>query len=192
MCAAVSRVLALPDTAKPDAPDAGFEAFLRAQRGPVVAFLRNRGASEQDAQDVAQDSLVRLMRYRGQPHEALRVLLYRIALNRLSDHRRRFASASGALHFSLDADLHELPSHEPGPEQKTEHLSELQRVRDAILGLPQRCRQIYLLNRIEGLSYSQIARHCNISVKAVEKQMSKALALLRPRLDQTPPPHSKP
>ena len=42
--------------------------------------------------------------------------------------------------------------------------------------------QIYLLNRIEGMSYTEIADHCDISVKAVEKHISKALKLLRERL----------
>jgi RNA polymerase sigma-70 factor (ECF subfamily) len=38
------------------------------------------------------------------------------------------------------------------------------------------------LNRIEGMSYTEIAEHCGISVKAVEKHISKALRLLRERL----------
>jgi len=185
-CAEVSQALSRPPSSEPESLEPAFEEFLRAQRPALMGFLRSRGASEQDAQDVAQESLIRLMRYRDQPLDALRVLLFRIALNRLTDNHRRFASASGALHFSLDADLHELPSTEPGPEQKAEHLGELQRVRAAILDLPKRCRQIYLLNRIEGMSYSQIARHCGISVKAVEKHMSKALASLRHRFDAAP------
>jgi len=41
---------------------------------------------------------------------------------------------------------------------------------------------VYLLNRIDGLSYSQIAQHCGISVKAVEKHIGKALSLLRSKL----------
>ena len=55
-------------------------------------------------------------------------------------------------------------------------------MRAAILQLPLRCRQVYLLNRIDGMSYPQIASHCDISVKAVEKHIGKALTMLRLRL----------
>ena len=46
---------------------------------------------------------------------------------------------------------------------------------------PDRTREIFLLNRLEGLSYTQIAARFAVSVKAIEKQMSKALAHLRRR-----------
>jgi RNA polymerase sigma-70 factor (ECF subfamily) len=52
-------------------------------------------------------------------------------------------------------------------------------VRAAILALPPRCRAVYLMNRMDGLSYSEIARRCGISAKAVEKHMSRALRELR-------------
>jgi len=55
-------------------------------------------------------------------------------------------------------------------------------VRAAVLRLPPRCREVYLLNRIEDMSYTEIARHCGISVKAVEKHIGKALSLLRVHL----------
>jgi RNA polymerase sigma-70 factor (ECF subfamily) len=165
-----------------DSPDKALEKFLGQQFGPLVGFLRNRDVTEPDAQDVAQESLIRLMRYRDQPVEVLKVLLYRIALNLLSDNRRRFAANHGVLHFSLDAELHELPSDEPNHEQRVDQQQELMRVRDAIFRLPERSRQIYLLNRIDGMSYSQISKHCQISVKSVEKHISKALSSLRIQL----------
>lgn len=49
-----------------------------------------------------------------------------------------------------------------------------------ILGiLPERCREIFLMSRIQSMKYRDIARHLNISEKTVENQMGKALKLLR-------------
>lgn len=159
----------------------GFESFLREHRATLVGFLSRR-TNEDDANDVAQEAMVRLMRYRGQPPEKLKLLMYRIALNALNDSGRRQQSRHAAAHVSFDQDFDSLPSSELDHEQRIDNEQELERVRAAILQLPARCREVYLLNRIEGMSYSQIARHCDISVKAVEKHIGKALSVLRLKL----------
>ncbi len=157
----------------------GFVRFLAEQREPLLAFLRRRGAAAEDAQDVAQESMVKLLRYRTQPPEALRVLLYRIALNGFSDLLRRGQARGAGQHVSLDADFHDLPSADPGPVQRLAAEQQLRRLRQGIQALPPRCREVYLLHRVENMSYPQIARHCGITVKAVEKNIGKALACLR-------------
>ncbi len=159
-----------------------FEAFVRGQREGLVRFLRRRTALEEDAQDLAQESLVRLMRYRGHAPTAWAALLYRIALNALNDRLRRAHTHREAQHTTLDVDFAELASPEPSHEQRLATQQELAMLQGVLLGLPLRCRQIYLLNRIEDMSYTEIAEHCGISVKAVEKHISKALRLLRERL----------
>jgi RNA polymerase sigma-70 factor (ECF subfamily) len=52
----------------------------------------------------------------------------------------------------------------------------------AIDGLPQKCREIFVLNRHENLKYQEIANRLEISVKTVETQMSKALQHMRDQL----------
>lgn len=49
--------------------------------------------------------------------------------------------------------------------------------------LPEKCRQVFVLSRFEQLSYKEIAAKLEISVKTVENQISKALKLLRSRLE---------
>ncbi len=48
--------------------------------------------------------------------------------------------------------------------------------------LPERCREIYNLNRYKSLSYSEIAAVLNISINTVKTQMGRALGLLKVRL----------
>jgi len=159
-----------------------FEHFVGEQREALVRFLHRRTRSQDDAEDIAQESLTRLIRYRSHAPDTWGALLYRIALNALNDRGRRAASRHDAQHFSLDDEAMELASAEPSHEQRTASEQDLVALQRALLRLPGRCRQIYLLNRIEGMTYAEIAEHCSISVKAVEKHVSRALHLLRERL----------
>lgn len=163
------------------APAGGFERFVREYRPLLVAFLRRR-VPDEDAQDLAQETMVRLMRYGEQPVDALRPLMYRIGLNVLADRGRRDASRLAHAHVALEDDVLALPSAEPGQDERVAHQQALAAVRAAVLRLPPRCREVYLLNRVEDMSYTEIARHCGISVKAVEKHIGKALSLLRVHL----------
>jgi RNA polymerase sigma-70 factor (ECF subfamily) len=52
----------------------------------------------------------------------------------------------------------------------------------SIAELPEKCREIFILNRYENLKYQEIADKLEISVKTVETQMSKALQHMRIRL----------
>jgi len=52
----------------------------------------------------------------------------------------------------------------------------------AINELPEKCREVFVLNRYENLKYQEIADRLQVSVKTVEAQMSKALQHMRIRL----------
>ena len=66
-----------------------------------------------------------------------------------------------------------------GPLANTEQQRLLLKLLDE---LPPKCRQIFIMSRMDGLSYSQIAKFLDLSVKTVESQMSKALKLFRKNL----------
>ena len=55
-------------------------------------------------------------------------------------------------------------------------------VQEAIDKLPERCREIFVLSKVEGLSNKQIAEQLDISIKTVETQMTTAFAKLRKEL----------
>jgi RNA polymerase sigma-70 factor, ECF subfamily len=58
------------------------------------------------------------------------------------------------------------------------------KIDSAISELPEKCREIFVLNRYENLKYQEIADKLQISVKTVETQMSKALQHMRIRLSE--------
>jgi RNA polymerase sigma-70 factor (ECF subfamily) len=54
----------------------------------------------------------------------------------------------------------------------------LERVRDGLAKLPERTRQIFLMHRLRGMKYREIAAHFGISQSAVEKHIAKAALFL--------------
>ncbi|MCK5367631.1 MAG: sigma-70 family RNA polymerase sigma factor, partial [Cyclobacteriaceae bacterium] len=56
------------------------------------------------------------------------------------------------------------------------------RINRALDDLPDKCREIFLMNRFDGLKYREIAKKLDISIKTVETQMSRALKTLREKL----------
>jgi RNA polymerase sigma factor (sigma-70 family) len=59
---------------------------------------------------------------------------------------------------------------------------ELQQLEEAIAQLPEGCRAVLLLRKIELLSHYEIAQRLGIAVSTVEKQHARALRLLRAAL----------
>jgi RNA polymerase sigma-70 factor (family 1) len=69
------------------------------------------------------------------------------------------------------------------PQFLLEEKEYLQKIERAIEDLTEAQRTAFLMNRIEGKKYAEIAEILGISVKAVEKRMSLALAALRKEID---------
>jgi RNA polymerase sigma-70 factor (ECF subfamily) len=70
---------------------------------------------------------------------------------------------------------------------ETDHLvtDELKtQINDAVNSLPDKCREIFIRNRMENKKYQEIADELNLSVKTVEAQMSKALKIMREKLSE--------
>jgi len=160
-----------------------FARFLREERHALVVFLCQRTRTEEDAQDAVQESFVRLLRYRDtEPPESWRALLYRIAINVVNDQvrwaKRRFVNE----HVSIDRVVTPLPTAETALDERMIQLEELARIGAVIETLPVRTREIYLLSRVEGMTNVEVARHCAISLKTVEKHMARALACVRKAL----------
>ncbi|MFC2091028.1 sigma factor-like helix-turn-helix DNA-binding protein, partial [Bacteroidota bacterium] len=56
------------------------------------------------------------------------------------------------------------------------------RISEIVSDLPEQCRKIYTLSRVNGKKNLDIAKELNISIRTVETQISKALKLLRSNL----------
>jgi RNA polymerase sigma factor (sigma-70 family) len=153
--------------------------LFRLYQRPLLRWLRQHMSTPADADDVAQEAWIRLLGYEGSSSiQSPKSMIYRVAANLLCDEARRRKSRRQSDHESLSEESLELTSSAPDVERIVESADAYMAVRRQIDELPPKCRQIFLLSRVHGMSNSQIAAHCSISIKTVEKHMSNALAVL--------------
>lgn len=83
---------------------------------------------------------------------------------------------------TIDVQAHaqvlEIPEDAPTPERVVADRQELSQVSAAIAALPDRCREVFTLRKIQGLSQREVAAALGIAESTVEKHMVKALAIL--------------
>lgn len=169
-----------------------FDSFFRRQHDGLLRFLRRRTPTGEDAEDAAQESWTRLLRYRdSEPASAWKPLLYRIATNVARDRFRHARTHREDKHVPLDEGVASVPdatyvSAVPSPEEHVARRRELARLSEAILRLPPKCRRVFLLKRVYGLTRREIAERCGISVKTVEKHLATALAKLKRQVGERP------
>lgn len=77
-----------------------------------------------------------------------------------------------------EAEALQIPANEPGPETIAADRQELGRVAALIAGLPARCREVFILRKVQGLSQRQVAERLGLSESTIEKHLIKALGIL--------------
>lgn len=101
---------------------------------------------------------------------------FKVAMSIVSTHVRR--SRIVPIMTLSDIDTLGAVDEMPSPEQEVSDRDELRRVGEAIGLLPEMCRKVFVLRRIEGLSQRQIADRLGIAEKTVEKHISKAVRIM--------------
>lgn len=149
-------------------------ALFHQYREELTRRLVGMVRSHETAADLVQDTYVRLLRLGGQQAvEQPRALLHRIAANLAIDHLRKEKHPVHAAD-GLDAAM-AVPSQVPSPERALLGKQRFRIVLQAIERLPSRTREAFLLCRVYGYSYQEIATRMNISESAVEKLLMRAL-----------------
>lgn len=155
----------------------------------LVRFAKEFVILEEDAENITQDVFTDLWEKRDNlGHvENMNAYLFRLVRNRCLDYlkhkifEQRYVE-NMQTHFTIELNL-KLQSldrfdvSDISEGNDTEIL-----VRAAIDSLPKRCRDIFLLSRVEGLKYREISERLGISVNTVECQMGIALKKLRVKL----------
>lgn len=181
MASIVSQTAASPDSARVvsgEAPPAGGTRSLselhRLHCQRLLRFFARHGA-RQDADDLTQESFARLAKARisgAKPIEKPDAYLSRIASNLLRDRAKVALRRSLANHVPAD----DVPLAGEDPVAALEVRDQLQRIEASLARLSPKTRWVFLAHRREGMSYKDIANQTGLSVKAVERRMSKAIA----------------
>ena len=164
--------------------NAAFEAFFKEYFKPLCAYCEYKFGFDLDlAKETVHTGFIRLWENRKaiNPDLSPRAYMYRIVTNVSLDilkhqkvkrqHEKYVIEnmpAGGIMYNYNSTDFKELKNN----------------IDKAVFDLPEKMREIFELNRYQGLKYSEIANHLGISVKTVETQMSRAMVKLRQKLAQ--------
>jgi RNA polymerase sigma factor (sigma-70 family) len=138
----------------------------------LVAFLVNRVSCPEMAQDLSQETYLRLLNKGEITHDDNIIgYLFRIADRLAIDYLRQ-----GRLPRNNTVDLTEnLHCPQLQPDALTELRQRCQLVLDAINSLPRKYQRVFLLRKIDELSYSEIAQQLGISEKTVQRYLVNAM-----------------
>jgi len=145
--------------------------FVRFQRS-LLRYLRDLLVRREDAEDVAQETYVRLMGAAVEQSEThVRALMFRAATNLAYDRFRQRRTRGR----EDDGELASLPDETPAAERAVELGQAVAIVERTVLALPVRCRQVFLLRVSHEWSYDAIAGRLGVSRRTVEREMQAAL-----------------
>jgi len=140
----------------------------------VQRFIRSRGFDIEMAADIAQESFVRMWNHCQKIEKSKsKSYLYTTANNIIIDSVRKQQTRNKA-----DKLLTIRQSYTEDPHYILEVEEFRNRLESIIEEMPQASKTVFLLSRVEGMSYKEIAKSLDLGVKAVEKRMSKALKIL--------------
>lgn len=152
------------------------KGLFLAHRCELQAYLTEKLRDADIAADLTQETFLRYAERREGDGAAVvhdRSYLYRTANNLAIDHVRRQARQQTD---TVASDyLAQMPEDRPSLEDATDARRSLDRLRAAVEELPERTRQVFVLGRLEGLPYRQIADRLGISESSVQKHLARAL-----------------
>lgn len=154
-----------------------FSALFEANSKTVFNYIYYKFGNEEKAYDAVQEAFVKLWENcaKVSPEKA-RAYVYTVAnnlyLNVLKAEKVRLKYASKGNDTSFES-----------PEFLLEEKEFKAKLERALESLPENQRTTFLLNRIDGKKYAEIAEMEGVSVKAIEKRMHLALKALREQID---------
>jgi RNA polymerase sigma factor (sigma-70 family) len=157
-----------------------FSAFFKNNVKSLRNYLYFKFGNEEQSNDMAQEAFIKLWENCSDvPPEKAKSFLYTVANNATLN---QIAHQKVVLNYSKNNSLNDRTN--ISPEFIIEEDEFKVKLENAIANLTEGQRTAFLLNRIEGKKYAEIAVMLDISVKAVEKRIHGALISLRANIEQ--------
>lgn len=156
-------------------PGATLERLYREEGPGLSRFFRRRLREGDDAPDMVQEAFLRLAAFMARKTVADPTpYLQRIARNLLFERSRRRARHLAMFHVPLDEGS--APGVSPEQHLQIEERDVLRIYQLALGELPEKTRSVFLLHRVEELTYREIGERLGISVPTVQYHFARSLA----------------
>lgn len=160
--------------------EAIFNKLFTAYSKTIRNHIFYKSGNEEEANDIVQEAFIKLWNNcKDVPFEKAKSFLYTVANNMFLNivaHQKvvlKYAEKQPKNRASNET-----------PEFVLEEQEYMKKLQNAIANLSEAQRTAFLLNRIDGKKYTEIAEILNISIKAVEKRISGALMNLRKEIEK--------
>ena len=154
-----------------------FVRLFKERHHRVYSFFLKRLGSSEDAADASQETFMRMSRHNGSISlKSPDSYLFSVARNLATDMLRTRAVRSK---YASDSDIEEQPSTAPLQDAALETRNRQKLLQKALSELSPRCREVFILYRLDNLTYKEIAKRLNISPRTVENHVAKAIRHLR-------------
>lgn len=191
------RLVAPPEQSDPDphAPErewvvrvrAGderaFEEMFNAYFPALCDFVQSYVHGPEEAEELVQNVFFRIWQQRAEwKPDGLRAYLFGACRNRALSHRRHERIVARFAERAVRDGQGTAGLGPPRPDEEAQASELAEALRRAVHDLPERRRMVVILRWEHHLSHAEIARILGISVKTVETQFGRAIAVLRERL----------
>ncbi|KAG1176690.1 hypothetical protein G6F35_016456 [Rhizopus arrhizus] len=149
-----------------------------------VGVWSRRTGNRHDAEDAAHDAIERLLKADASVALKARGYLFQAAGHRLIDRWRRQDRAE---HIPLDqlGEADQLILDDPDAPVRASRLAD--DLAKVLAELPPKCREAFVLNRIEGWTQAEVAAHMGLSKNMIERYVMRAIEHVRDRLREHNP-----
>jgi RNA polymerase sigma-70 factor (ECF subfamily) len=165
-----------------------FELIFHRSKGKLKGFLKKVLPRGEDEESLMQEVYVSLWMNRRsiETDRNLETYLFSIARNRVIDVMRKRFHQQQYLE-NLYKQLNDEPDNSLDTLAIVEYAELEKQIFSLIEALPEKRKLIFKLNKLEGLSYKEIAQRLNISENTVDTQIRSALSFLRQRTTHLTP-----
>lgn len=151
-----------------------FEAIYNTYAKDIRRFLFYKTQDVDKAEDILQEVFIKLWENCSKvDYHKVKSYVYIIANNMFLNEKKHEKVVLNFNNNNGKFDTNE------SPEYILLEKEFMEKLENTISALPEKQREVFLLNRIEKKKYKEIALHLDISVKAVEKRMHQALLVMR-------------
>ncbi|QEO17947.1 RNA polymerase sigma factor [Acetobacter vaccinii] len=158
--------------------------LLLKERPSLLRLIKRIVGSVTDAEDLTQTLWLRIQSVTDSPPiENKQAYLYRLARNVALDRLRAFDRHNAV--FEAAPLLDEVVAPLPSAETHLIDRENLEILLQAIEGLPPRCREVFILRKVENLKISEISEHLGMSSSMVARHLQHALTHCMARLKET-------
>ena len=165
---------------RPSSPRTGWLAYY----DELVGVWSRRTGNRHDAEDAAHDAIERLLKADASVALKARGYLFQVAGHRLIDRWRRQGREQHVPLDDLAEDDQPAASDPDAPLRAARLADDLARV---LAELPPKCRQAFVLNRIEGWTQAEVATYMGLSKNMIERYVMRAIEYVQERLREHAP-----